>query len=172
MEFEKILSNPLYALPVGGVLLFALLVFMFGFKTPVEPIFIESEDRRKKAIKPKSKVCSYFYLQNLSLSTFLFQFLIFLKNQPKKKANADVEEKKLEKTKASPQLKSKSPAKSAAAEAAAEPIVKPAEPAISSKTKKQAKADKKSPEPDVAKPEDYDDGILDIHVFIFFRIKQ
>ena len=68
MEVEKILSNPLYALPVGGVLLFAFLVFMFGFKTPVEPTFIELDDRKKKIVKPKSKVCSCF--QPLTLPHF------------------------------------------------------------------------------------------------------
>jgi len=110
LEVVKILSNPLYALPVGGVLLFAFLVFMFGFKTPLEPTFIESDDRKKKIVKPKSK--------------------------PKKKVSSDVEEKKPEKTKASPRAKSKSPAKSAAVSADIEVDVKPVEPVVLSKAKK------------------------------------
>ena len=55
--------------------------------------------------------------------------------------SSDVEEKKSEKTKASPQAKPKSPAKSAAIPADAELDLKPAEPVVSSKAKKQTKAD-------------------------------
>ena len=57
MEVHEILSSSLYALPVAAVLVLALLVFLFGFKKAAEPEFIvETDDRKKKTVKPKSKV--------------------------------------------------------------------------------------------------------------------
>ncbi|KAI9565413.1 hypothetical protein GHT06_009205 [Daphnia sinensis] len=48
-----------YAVPVGGVLILAILVFTFGFKTVAEPTFDRSagsEEKKKKQVKPKTKV--------------------------------------------------------------------------------------------------------------------
>lgn len=59
MEVDKILSQTQYALPVGGVLILAILVFVFGFKTVAEPSFSTSliEDKKKKQqLKQKPKV--------------------------------------------------------------------------------------------------------------------
>ena len=59
MEVDKFLSHSQYALPVGGVLILAVLVFTFGFKTVAEPTFDrreEKEDKKKKQVKPKTKV--------------------------------------------------------------------------------------------------------------------
>ena len=58
MEVDKFLSHSQYALPVGGVLILAILVFAFGFKTVAEPTFERSsnEEKKKKHIKVKTKV--------------------------------------------------------------------------------------------------------------------
>lgn len=58
MEVDKILSHSAYALPVGGVLILAVLVFVFGFKSVAEPTFekITGEGKKKKAVK-QPKVC-------------------------------------------------------------------------------------------------------------------
>lgn len=59
MEVDKFLSHSQYAVPVGGVLLLAILVFTFGFKTVAEPTFDRStgsEEKKKKQAKPKTKV--------------------------------------------------------------------------------------------------------------------
>jgi hypothetical protein len=63
MEIDRILSHSsLYAyLPVGGVLILAVLVFAFGFKTVAEPKFeatknLVEDNKKKKQHKNKSKV--------------------------------------------------------------------------------------------------------------------
>lgn len=58
MEVDKILSHTQYALPVGVVLILAVLVFAFGFKTVAEPTFNKgsNEEKKKKLTKPKTKV--------------------------------------------------------------------------------------------------------------------
>lgn len=59
MEVDKILSQTQYALPVGGVLILAILVFVFGFKTVAEPTFSTSlvdEKKKKQQLKQKPKV--------------------------------------------------------------------------------------------------------------------
>ena len=56
MEFAEVV-NPHFAFPVVGVVLCALLVYAFGFKSPVQPpsFDFEHEERRSKKTK-KSKV--------------------------------------------------------------------------------------------------------------------
>lgn len=58
MEVDKILSHTAYALPAGVVLILAILVFAFGFKTVAEPSFKKAatEEKKKKPTKPKTKV--------------------------------------------------------------------------------------------------------------------
>ena len=64
MEIDRILSHSsLYAyLPVGGVLILAVLVFAFGFKTVAEPKFeasknlVEDSKKKKQPKNNKSKV--------------------------------------------------------------------------------------------------------------------
>ena len=75
MEIDRILSHSsLYAyLPVGGVLILAVLVFAFGFKTVAEPKFEASKNlvedsKKKKQPKNKSKVQrdSYHFINCLN----------------------------------------------------------------------------------------------------------
>lgn len=58
MEADKFLSHSQYALPVGAVLILAILVFVFGFKTVAEPTFdkVSTEEKKKKQVKTKTKV--------------------------------------------------------------------------------------------------------------------
>ena len=71
MEVDKILSQTQYALPVGGVLIFAILVFVLSFKKVAEPTFSTSlvDDKKKKQqLKQKPKVLHF----QLSLSFMTF----------------------------------------------------------------------------------------------------
>lgn len=55
MEFAEVV-NPHFAVPVVGVVVFALLVYAFGFKSPVQPPsfdFDHEEKKSKKQKKPK-----------------------------------------------------------------------------------------------------------------------
>ncbi len=59
MELSEVV-NPHFAFPVVGVVLCAVLVFAFGFKSPVQPptfdYFAEQDDRRQRKAKQRNKV--------------------------------------------------------------------------------------------------------------------
>ena len=63
--------NPQFAVPVVGVVLCAVLVFAFGFKSPVQPpsFEFEHEEKRNRRVK-KSKVGGCFLFPDLSLICF------------------------------------------------------------------------------------------------------
>ena len=100
MEVDKFLSHSLYALPVGGVLILAVLVFAFGFKTVAEPTFDKSptsEDKKKKQVKPKTKVMwciSSFLVDAVAPSSnpfrwrksLLMDLLLLMLEKPKRRA--------------------------------------------------------------------------------------
>lgn len=60
MDVNLLLQHSQYALPVGVVLLFAILVFVFGFKKAEQPPFahlsVSSDVDRKFANKKRSKI--------------------------------------------------------------------------------------------------------------------
>lgn len=66
MEFSEVVSNPHYAFPVVGVLLCALLVFAFGFKSPAQPPSFDFEDERKQhSGGPKKRKAAKVTLESL-----------------------------------------------------------------------------------------------------------
>lgn len=81
MEVDKFLSHSQYALPVGGVLILAVLVFTFGFKTVAEPTFDRSsgnEEKKKKQVKPKTKVLKPFIGQSMMTFGLMQLFISFV----------------------------------------------------------------------------------------------
>ena len=78
MEVDKFLSHSLYALPVGGVLILAVLVFTFGFKTVAEPTFDRnsgSEEKKKKQVKQKTKVESIHSIFSMIFASMFGSFV-------------------------------------------------------------------------------------------------
>ena len=166
MEIDRILSHSsLYALPVGGVLILAILVFAFGFRTVTEPKFESTknlvEDRKKKQPKSKSKVSNYFSLcllkivpllhwlkpediLSLSLKLIFSIYIILLKGETKKTTVV---------TTAKPVVKKDSPKKTSKVEATPAVVV---EKEIKNKQalKQASKALKNEP-----KPADFDEGM-------------
>lgn len=59
MELSEVVSANV-ALPVLGVVIFALFVFTYGFKSPPQPPSFDFEDERKQNQKrgKKGKVCA------------------------------------------------------------------------------------------------------------------
>ena len=67
--------NPHFAVPVVGVLLCALLVYAFGFKSPVQPPSFDFEQDEKKKKPQRKKVGFPGYSDNITLKKY---FIIVL----------------------------------------------------------------------------------------------
>lgn len=82
MDVTLLLQHSQYAIPIGIVLICAILVFAFGFKKAEQPPFAQLSDvdrklSNKKRGKTKDKVGRQFRLF-LSFKILLFFFLIYI----------------------------------------------------------------------------------------------
>ena len=66
--------NPHFAVPVVGVLLCALLVYAFGFKSPVQPPSFDFEQDEKKKKPQRKKVGFSWFLTRCRCQKCLFDF--------------------------------------------------------------------------------------------------